>query len=195
MDVRGRLIVVPGDDIDTDRIMPARFLKAITFSGLEAHLFEDDRRALRERGGVHPFDEPGAKGASILVAGANFGCGSSREHAPQALSRWGITAVLAPSFGEIFVGNSTAIGLVCASISPAAVAQIAEDPSGEWVVDLHHMILGTGHKTHTIDMPASRRHALQSGEWDATGLLLANYDEVERVDTRLPYLRATSRNA
>src|SRR6185295_8893526 len=93
--VSGRAIVLPGNDLDTDRIMPARFLKAVTFEGLEAHVFEDDRRALREQGGQHPFDDPSRAGARILVTGVNFGCGSSREHAPQGLSRWGLHAIVA----------------------------------------------------------------------------------------------------
>lgn len=195
MTITGRLIVVPGADIDTDRIMPARFLKAITFSGLEAHVFEDDRAALARRGETHPFDDAAFAGASILVAGANFGCGSSREHAPQALHRWGITAVVAPSFGEIFVGNSTAIGLACATIAPDALADLTANPGGQWHLSLDTMTLTDGQRVYPLDMPSSRRHALLSGEWDATQLLLSNYDEVDRVDARLPYLRATSRNA
>lgn len=195
MTITGRLIVIPGADIDTDRIMPARFLKAITFSGLEAHVFEDDRAALARRGETHPFDNPAFAGASILVAGANFGCGSSREHAPQALHRWGIAAIVAPSFGEIFVGNSTAIGLACATITQDTLAGLTADPGGDWHLSLDSMTLTAGPRVYPLDMPPSRRHALLSGEWDATQLLLANYDEVERVDGRLPYLRATSRNA
>lgn len=195
MTITGRVLVIDGTDIDTDRIMPARFLKAITFTGLEAHLFEDDRAALRAQGRIHPFDDPANAGAVMLVAGANFGCGSSREHAPQALFRWGIRAVLAPSFGEIFVGNSTAIGLVCAAIAPSTHAALTEAPSGAWRLDLDSMTISGTTRQFPLEMPEPRRHALRSGEWDATSLLLADYAEVDRLEARLPYLRATSRNA
>jgi 3-isopropylmalate/(R)-2-methylmalate dehydratase small subunit len=195
MTIKGRLIVVPGADIDTDRIMPARFLKSITFSGLEAHIFEDDRASRAAQGDVHPFDNPANAGASILVAGPNFGCGSSREHAPQALHRWGITAIVAPSFGEIFVGNSTAIGLVCATIDLPTLTDLSAKPEGLWHLSLETMTMTDGVRSCAIDMPVSRRHALRSGEWDATAILLSNYEDVDLVDARLPYLRATSRNA
>src|SRR5262249_28067708 len=113
--VSGRTIVLHGDDLDTDRIMPARFLKAVTFEGLETHVFEDDRRAIKAQGGQHPFDDPSRTGARILLTGVNFGCGSSREHAPQGLLRWGLRAIVAESFAEIFAGNALMIGLVCVS--------------------------------------------------------------------------------
>lgn len=193
--VTGRLLVLPGTDIDTDRIMPARFLKAITFAGLEQHVFADDRAAARAAGLVHPFDVPAHAGASILVAGPNFGCGSSREHAPQALLRWGIQAVVAPSFAEIFAGNATTIGLICAGIPPEAFTTLAADAAGEWHLDLDALTLSRGAQHLPLQLPKSRRHALRSGEWDATGLLLDRYDEVMRVDARLPYFFTASRNA
>jgi 3-isopropylmalate/(R)-2-methylmalate dehydratase small subunit len=193
--VTGRLLVLPGTDIDTDRIMPARFLKAITFAGLEQHVFADDRAAARAAGHVHPFDMPEHAGAAILVAGPNFGCGSSREHAPQALLRWGIQAVVAPSFAEIFAGNATTIGLICAGLEPDALGTIAADPGGDWHLDLDQLALSRGTRCLPVHMPDSRRHALRSGEWDATGLLLERYDEVMRVDARLPYFFTASRNA
>lgn len=193
--VSGRLLVLPGADIDTDRIMPARFLKAITFTGLEQHVFADDRAAARAAGLVHPFDDPANAGAAILVAGANFGCGSSREHAPQALLRWGIQAVVAPSFAEIFAGNATTIGLICASLQPDDLAAVTGDASGDWHLDLDALCLSRGTRQVALHLPESRRHALRSGEWDATGLLLDRYDEVMRVEARLPYFFTASRNA
>ena len=121
---QGHAVAVHGDDIDTDRIIPARFLKTITFDGLEDHVFEDDRLEAQAHGKVHPFDDPAHKGAAILLGGANFGCGSSREHAPQAIKRWGIGAVVAVSFAEIFFGNSLMIGLACATVSPEQMADL-----------------------------------------------------------------------
>jgi 3-isopropylmalate/(R)-2-methylmalate dehydratase small subunit len=196
----GRAVVLRGSDIDTDRIMPARFLRAITFTGIETHLFADDRAAARSAGGVHPLDAPGAAGATILFTQANFGCGSSREHAPQALLRWGFRAVVAESFSPIFAGNALTIGLVCVSVSEhtmSALMPIAEQAPGvAFTVDLvaRAMTLADG-RTWDIALPESQRQAWLSGQWDATSLLLADYGEVERVEARLPYLRTTSRKA
>src|SRR6187401_863009 len=146
--VGGRAIVVEGHDIDTDRIMPARFLKAITFEGLEAHLFEDDRLEASGRGRVHPFDDPQRVGAQVLVVGRNFGCGSSREHAPQAIARWGIRAVVGESFAEIFFGNSLIIGLPCATVTPEQIellmAAVERDPSVACRVDLVTKTIAAG---------------------------------------------------
>jgi 3-isopropylmalate/(R)-2-methylmalate dehydratase small subunit len=185
--VEGRAIVLRGDDIDTDRIMPARFLRAITFEGLEQHVFEDDRREAQARGAVHAFDDPARRQASILIVGRNFGCGSSREHAPQALRRWGIRAVVGESFAEIFQGNSLMIGLPCVTMEPAALervrARVDADSNLLLHLDLDRCVL-SGER---VTLPASTRAALLSGEWDATALLLANYDEVRAVEERLPY--------
>ena len=194
--VDGRGVVLRGADIDTDRIIPARYLKAVTFEGLERHLFVDDRAALH---GAHPFDVHAASGARVLLANTNFGCGSSREHAPQALFRWGLRVVVAESFGEIFAGNSMAIGLVCVTATKDAIAALMDRVDGNAattiMVDLEACAVRVGSDTWPIDLPASSRHAWLSGEWDGTGLLLANYADVERVNGRLPYLRTTSRNA
>lgn len=200
--VSGRAVVLPGNDIDTDRIMPARFLKAVSFEGLEAHLFADDRAALRADGAEHPFDAAQATGATILLTNANFGCGSSREHAPQALYRWGIRVVIAESFAEIFAGNSLAIGLVCVTVAPQDMATLMEiaRPSDSGAPQLHVDLQA---RTVSVDqagqwpisLPETARQAWLSGEWDATSLLLADYEAVARVDARLPYLRTTSRNA
>lgn len=194
--IEGRGVVLRGADIDTDRIMPARYLKAVTFEGLERHLFADDRVAAH---GTHPFDAAGAGGARVLLVNSNFGCGSSREHAPQALYRWGVRVVVAESFAEIFAGNSMAIGLVCVTADEDEIASLMDrvdrNPAAAIVVDLKACAVRLDTDRWPIDLPASSRQAWLSGEWDATGLLLANYAEVARVDGRLPYLRTTSRNA
>lgn len=194
--IEGRGVVLRGADIDTDRIIPARYLKAVTFEGLERHLFADDRVAAH---GAHPFDAQAANGARVLLVNTNFGCGSSREHAPQALYRWGVRVVVAESFGEIFAGNSMAIGLVCVTATEGAIAALMDrvdgNPAAAILVDLEACVVRQDADSWPIGIPASSRHAWLSGEWDATGLLLANYADVARVDARLPYLRTTSRNA
>ena len=189
--VTGRAIVLPGNDIDTDRIMPARFLKAVTFEGLEAHLFEDDRREAADRGLVHPFDDSARRGARVLLAGINFGCGSSREHAPQGLMRWGIRAVVAESFAEIFSGNSLMIGLACVQVQAADLAALraaAQDPLADFVVDLEARRVTTTGPSVDFTMPEPARHALLSGAWDGTGVLLEDYGVVTATASRLPYL-------
>lgn len=190
--VGGPALVLPGDAIDTDRIMPARFLKAITFEGLEEHLFEDDRHEATARGLTHAFDLPQARHARVLVVGANFGCGSSREHAPQAIARWGFRGVVGESFAEIFFGNSVMIGLPCFTIDRAAHAALVEavtaDPSLDVRLDLQAKTVSAGAWSTAASMPESARHALLSGAWDATGMLLAEYDEVRRTASKLPYI-------
>ncbi len=189
--VSGPALVLRGDDIDTDRIIPARFLKAITFDGLDEHVFEDDRREAAIRGAQHPFDDPVRRDARLLIVNANFGCGSSREHAPQALRRRGFGALVGESFGEIFLGNSTAIGLPCVTASREDVAEImarsTDSPALAFTLDIERQQLSAGDRTYAVSLPATIRHALITGEWDATGLLLDNYEEVERVEARLPY--------
>jgi 3-isopropylmalate/(R)-2-methylmalate dehydratase small subunit len=198
--LHGRAIVLRGGDIDTDRIMPARYLKAVTFDGLEHHVFADDRAAARQLGQSHPFDAPGAAGAAVLLTHANFGCGSSREHAPQALLRWGLRVIVAESFSPIFAGNALTIGLVCVAVRPDALerlmAAVESAATTEIDVDLvARTVAAPGLDTAPIDIPDTQRHAWLSGEWDATSLFLADYADVERVDARLPYLRTTSKNA
>lgn len=190
--VSGRAIGVRGDDIDTDRIIPARFLKTITFDGLGDHVFEDDRREATGRGLVHPFDNPKHAGARILLAQSNFGCGSSREHAPQAIARWGIGAVIAVSYAEIFFGNSLMIGLPCATATPEQIEQLIElsekSPETEFVLDLKTSSLKSGSMTIPVVFPEAVRTALMSGGWDATGQLVEKYEDVERVAASLPYV-------
>jgi len=192
-EIRGTAIPVRGDDIDTDRIIPARFLKSITFEGLESHLFEDDRQQIDAAGGPrHPVSNPIYAGASVMLVNSNFGCGSSREHAPQAIRRRGIRAVIGQSFSEIFFGNSIALGMPCPAAAPdamQAMMAIAErDPSAAFVVDLQSMQVTAGGQTFAIALPPSAREAFLDGSWDATGLLLDDYDAVRRVAAGLPYV-------
>jgi len=188
----GRGIVVRGDEIDTDRIIPARFLRTITFDGLEHHLFEDDRKQLKERGQTHAVDRPEYQGAHVMFVASNFGCGSSREHAPQAIARWGINAIVGVSFAEIFAGNSTMIGLPLATATAQDIerlmAAVEADPTVPCRLDLVAKTATAGSVTVPVSMPDSLRSALMSGDWDATSLLVDRYDEVEKVAADLPYV-------
>jgi 3-isopropylmalate/(R)-2-methylmalate dehydratase small subunit len=191
--VGGRGLVLRGDDIDTDRIIPARFLTAVTFDGLEASVLADDRREASREGRVHPFDDPARREARVLFVNANFGCGSSREHAPQALYRRGLRAIVGTSFAEIFFGNALAIGLPCLSAPAEAIATLMTHadahPDLEWVVDVASLRVSADVVCVDVTIAATARAALLSGTWDVTSLLLDRYDEVERVAARLPYLR------
>jgi 3-isopropylmalate/(R)-2-methylmalate dehydratase small subunit len=190
--VEGRALPLRGDDMDTDRIMPARFLKSITFEGLDTHVFEDDRLEAKRSGQTHPFDEPKYQGASILVANRNFGAGSSREHAPQGLRRWGIRAIVAESFAEIFFGNSLMIGLACVTASPSDIERllslVERDPTAVLHIDLKTGLCQAPGITVPVSIPDHVRDTLMTGAWDTTGLLLDNYDQVNAVAARLPYL-------
>jgi len=190
--IEGRALPVRGDDMDTDRIMPARFLKSITFEGLDAHVFEDDRLAAARAGEVHPFDDPDYQGASILLANRNFGSGSSREHAPQGLNRWGIRAVIAESFAEIFFGNSLMIGLACVTASPteieALMSLVEHDPKATLSLDLKAGTCEAPGRTVAISIPEHVRDSLMTGSWDTTGLLLDHYEQVNAISAKLPYL-------
>ena len=183
----GRAVPLRGNDIDTDRIMPARFLRAITFDGLEQHVFEDDRKTTK-----HPFDDSRYQGASVLVVNSNFGCGSSREHAPQGLQRWGINAIVGESFAEIFSGNSLMIGLPCVTASAADVRTLQDlierNPDTELRVDLETGTCAAGDVQVKVSIPPNARDALITGAWDTTGLLLDRYDEVDAASARLPYV-------
>jgi len=193
--VEGTAIAVRGDDIDTDRIMPARFLRAVTFEGLEQHLFEDERAgsAAGDRAASqHPFDDRRYREASILLVNRNFGCGSSREHAPQGLHRWGIRAVVGESFSEIFFGNALIIGLPCVTASPADVRQLMDrverQPDAILRIDLQAATCEVEGFRCVVSIPAAARDALVSGAWDTTGLLLERYGEVDAVAAKLPYI-------
>ena len=197
--LEGTALPMRGDDIDTDRIIPARFLRSVTFDGLEQHLFEDERagspagdRARTQ----HPFDNPHYREASILLVNRNFGCGSSREHAPQALRRRGIQAVIGESFSEIFFGNSLMIGLPCATAAPDEVRElmerVEERPDTRLRIDLQAGTCELDGFSGAIRIPAHARDALITGAWDTTGLLLERYDEVDSVAAKLPYIRGWS---
>jgi 3-isopropylmalate/(R)-2-methylmalate dehydratase small subunit len=192
-EVTGTAVALPGDDIDTDRIMPARFLRVLTFEGLGHHVFEDDRQACASRGELHPFDDPRVREAAILVVNRNFGCGSSREHAPQGLVRRGIRAIVGESFAEIFFGNAAMLGIPCVTASAADVgalmAVVARDAGQVVVVDLRKMIVRAGEVHAPLVMPRAVREAFLDGTWDATGLLLERFAVVRSVAARLPYLR------
>jgi 3-isopropylmalate/(R)-2-methylmalate dehydratase small subunit len=186
--IRGAGLPVRGDDIDTDRIIPARFLKSISFEGLEDHLFEDDREQLAS----HSVSNPVFRSATVMLVNANFGCGSSREHAPQAIRRRGIRAVIGQSFSEIFFGNSVVLGMPCPTASretlEALMAAVEKDPATEIVVDLDALRVTAAGQSYPLSMPPAAREAFLDGSWDATGLLLENYDEVRAVASRLPYV-------
>jgi 3-isopropylmalate/(R)-2-methylmalate dehydratase small subunit len=190
--VSGRAVPVRGDDIDTDRIMPARYLRCVTFDGLEDHVFEDDRAQLRERQQTHAFDEAPFQGASVLFANRNFGCGSSREHAPQGLARWGIRTVVAESFAEIFFGNCVALGVPCLVVSRqdinALMDRVEADPSLEVAVDLEAREVRVGDLTVKTEMPEGARDAFVRGTWDATGLLRDRPEEIQAIADSLPYV-------
>ena len=187
--IAGPALPLRGDNIDTDRIIPARFLRSVSFEGLEQHLFEDDRA---QTGGAHPLSNPEYGAATILLVNANFGCGSSREHAPQAIRRRGIRAVIGESFSEIFFGNSVALGMPCVSVARDAATrlqQIAEsDSSAIFTLDLDALNIRANEETFAARIPPAAREAFLSGSWDATGLLLERYDEVRAVAKRQPYI-------
>ena len=188
MTVEGTGIAVRGNDIDTDRIIPARFLRMITFEGLGEYAFEDDRKSNPD----HPFNKAKFQGASILLANGNFGCGSSREHAPQALNRWGIQAILSESFAEIFQGNCIAMGIPCVTASPADVSRFQEhveaNPTESMTLDLTRKTLTSSDLTIEVTLPEGNRKSLLEGAWDATGMLLEGADATKETADALPYV-------
>ena len=190
--IRGRAVPLHGDDIDTDRIMPARFLRTVTFERLEQHVFEDDRKAGTPGSNRHPFDSTQYAGASILLVNSNFGCGSSREHAPQGLQRWGIQAIVGESFAEIFFGNSVMIGMPCVTASPedvrALMALVEQNPQAELTVDLVAGTCTAGDFQCAISIPPKVRDAFATGAWDTTGILLDQFEQVHATAERLPYV-------
>ena len=187
--VNGRGLPVRGNDIDTDRIMPARFLVSVSFEGLERHVFEDDRVA----DPAHPFNDPRYAGASILIVNANFGCGSSREHAPQGIARAGFRAVIGESFSEIFQGNAAVIGLPCFVADREAVNQlqtlVERTPEITITADIGSGAVTAGSLRLEASVPRALRDAFVSGQWNPTAMLLDRFEEVKAVASRLPYIR------
>ena len=191
--VSGTAVPIPGADIDTDRIIPARFMKCVTFDGLGEFAFHDVRFDPESGEKTdHPLNDERFKNASILVAGINFGCGSSREHAPQSLAKYGFTAIIAESFAEIFYGNSTTLGLPCVTAPKADIdalkAATAADPSLEVSIDLEAMTVTAGALSFSVEMPESARHALTSGKYDPIKELLNNNDKIEATAASLSYV-------
>jgi len=187
--VSGRGIPLVGNDIDTDRIIPARFLRHITFETLGEQVFVDDRT---QAGGEHPFDQPQYQGANILVVNGNFGCGSSREHAPQSLGRWGIQAIVGESFAEIFFGNCVAIGIPCVTAEPEIVKQLQallqENPQASMSVDLEAMKVQCGDFQTSVSMGEGPRKMLSGGTWDSCGQLVSQVEQIRATAAKLPYM-------
>jgi 3-isopropylmalate/(R)-2-methylmalate dehydratase small subunit len=190
--IDGRGIPLRGNDIDTDRIIPARFLVTVTFEGLEQHVFEDDRKSAVPPYNRHPFDVGLYQGASVLIVNSNFGCGSSREHAPQALQRWGIKAVVGESFAEIFFGNAGMIGMPCVTASAADIeammARVEQNPGARVHIDLVAGTCEVDGIRCAVSLPSNVRDAFTSGAWDTTGMLLENFDQVQATAAHLPYV-------
>ncbi|GAB4319126.1 MAG: 3-isopropylmalate dehydratase small subunit [Leptolyngbyaceae cyanobacterium] len=188
--VAGRGIPLPGNDIDTDRIIPARFLRCVTFDGLGEQVFADDRAHLQ---GQHPFDQPQYQGAEILVVNNNFGCGSSREHAPQAIAKWGIRAIVGESFAEIFFGNCLAMGIPCVAADATTIKTLQEkltaDPQTPVTVNLETMQVQCGDWTAAIALKEGPRSMLLAGTWDACGQLVAHAEQIRAKAATLPYVQ------
>lgn len=191
--ITGRGVYVPGDDIDTDRIIPARYLKCVTFDGLGEFAFHDERKQPDGSEKLHPLNDPRFLGAKVLLSGSNFGCGSSREHAPQALYRFGFRAILAESFAEIFFGNSTTLGMPCVVMRREDVRALAglveEDPAILVTVDLLENKVTAADMDFRGMLPDHAREALVRGKWDAIAELLENIPDVQRVESTLTYFK------
>ena len=191
--ITGRGIAVRGNDIDTDRIIPARFLRCVTFDGIGEHAFEDDRKSLAEKGETHPFDEPHFQGAQVLLVNKNFGCGSSREHAPQSLMRWGegIRAIVGESFAEIFFGNCVALGIPCLRVSEADAQRLQSaceaKPDTEFTVDVEARTISWEGGSVPAEIADGPRQAFLEGKWDTTLELMAAKDEIRAAAAKLPY--------
>lgn len=191
--ISGKAVVLSGNDIDTDRIIPARFLKCVSFDGLGTQVFADDRKELNKgAAGFHPFDQPEKQGAKFLFTNQNFGCGSSREHAPQALMRWGIRAVLAESFAEIFFGNCLALGIPCVQVKQALILELQalanEATNPNFVLDLASSSISSEGCSWAIELEKGIQQMFLSGRWDGTAQLVANNEALNKTAAALPYL-------
>jgi len=190
--INGQCISLIGNDIDTDRIIPARFLKCVNFDSLGESVFEDDRATLK---GQHPFDLEKYKNATILIVNSNFGCGSSREHAPQALMRWGIKAIIGESFAEIFYSNCIAIGIPCFTLPKKSIEEIQNYCDNQFLfleIDLKKSLAKSKFLNFNLEIKESSRKMFLSGEWDATTTLLENENLIENKFNDLPYLKFNS---
>ncbi len=190
--IAGRAVPVRGNDIDTDRIIPARYLRCVTFDGLGQHAFADDRSQDTTQGKTHPFDDARFQGAAVLVVNSNFGCGSSREHAPQAIARWGVKAIVGVSFSEIFSGNCVAMGVPILRITPADAeslqAAVEKDPSLVVTCDIEAQQVRAGALTLAATIPAGVRQQYLTGAWDALGQLVDGLPQVRAAAAKVPYL-------
>jgi len=187
--IRGQCISLIGNDIDTDRIIPARFLKCVNFDSLGKSVFEDDRKTLK---GKHPFDLEANKNSTILVVNSNFGCGSSREHAPQALMRWGIKAIIGESFADIFYSNCIAIGIPCFTLPKKSIQEIQKYTFNQSLfleIDLNNSLAVSKDINFNLELKNSTRKMFLSGEWDATSTLLKNENLIKNKFNDLPYLK------
>jgi len=187
--INGKCISLIGNDIDTDRIIPARFLKCVNFDSLGESVFEDDRKTFK---GIHPFDLEENKNATILIVNSNFGCGSSREHAPQALMRWGIRAIIGESFADIFYSNCIAIGIPCFTLPQNSIQEIQNLSGNKCLfleIDLNNSSAKSKELNIDLEIKESSRKMFLSGEWDATSTLLENNKLIENKFNDLPYLK------
>ena len=187
--INGQCISLIGNDIDTDRIIPARFLKCVNFDSLGESVFKDDRETLK---GIHPFDLEENKNASILIVNSNFGCGSSREHAPQALMRWGIKAIIGESFADIFYNNCIAIGIPCFTLPNKSIKEIQNNKDNKFLfleIDLKNSLAKAKDLTFNLVIKESSRKMFLRGEWDATSTLLENNNLIENKFNQLPYIK------